>query len=341
MRITPSSSGWRSESSTSGANSPSSSRKSTPPVDKRDLAGAEPPRTATDHGDRARAVVGRAQRWAPHQAPRERKARRPSAPGWRRGPGRRRGRATGREGAGPASSCPRRADRPSGGGDRRRRRPRARCGPTDGPRTSARSGAGGCGGSDGRVGGDAATAPRPSAPRPSAAGRVRSAPGAGPPARPRTPSRAAPRPPRRARASTSDRAPGTCRRVPSRPSSPTNARSPTASAGTWPLATSTPTAMARSRAEPILRTEVGARFTVVRLSGHEKPDGEQGGADAVARLTARGVGEPDDGEARAGRGPRGPRPRPGSRRPREGGGRDGGEHGLRPPAGYGTGVPEQ
>ncbi|CAB4959694.1 unannotated protein [freshwater metagenome] len=66
--------------------------------------------------------------------------------------------------------------------------------------------------------------------------------------------------------------PGTCRKVPSSPSSPRNARSSMAAGESCSLATSTPIAMARSRAEPILRTDVGARFTVVRLSGQANPE---------------------------------------------------------------------
>ncbi len=74
-----------------------------------------------------------------------------------------------------------------------------------------------------------------------------------------------------ARASASTRAPGTPRTDPSRPSSPTKAYPATASAASTPEATSTPTAMGRSRPAPPLRMPDGARLTVTRRRGHGRP----------------------------------------------------------------------
>ena len=62
--------------------------------------------------------------------------------------------------------------------------------------------------------------------------------------------------------------PGTRLIDPSSPSSPRKARFPTASAAIAPPATSAPTAMARSRPAPVLRTPEGARLTVIRVGGH-------------------------------------------------------------------------
>ena len=64
--------------------------------------------------------------------------------------------------------------------------------------------------------------------------------------------------------------------------------------GPIPSATSSPTAMARSRPAPTLRTPDGARLTVIRLFGQPMPRSRQRGAHPVARLTARGVGQADD-----------------------------------------------
>jgi hypothetical protein len=72
--------------------------------------------------------------------------------------------------------------------------------------------------------------------------------------------------------------PGTWRREPSRPSSPTNATPPTDEGGRPPEATSTPTAMGRSSPAPPFRTPDGARFTVIRRCGH---------ASLLERMAAR------------------------------------------------------
>ena len=56
-------------------------------------------------------------------------------------------------------------------------------------------------------------------------------------------------------------------------SAPLQARSPRAlSAGSSPLATSSPTAIARSKPGPALRTCAGARFTVRRFCGKSRPE---------------------------------------------------------------------
>jgi len=65
--------------------------------------------------------------------------------------------------------------------------------------------------------------------------------------------------------------PGTCRREPSSPSSPMKALSATAVAGSTPSATIVPTAIGRSRPAPPLRTPDGARLTVTRRRGHDRP----------------------------------------------------------------------
>ena len=62
MRTTPSSSGWRSASSTRAGNSASSSRNSTPLLRGADLAGPEQRRAPADQRDRRRAVVRRPER---------------------------------------------------------------------------------------------------------------------------------------------------------------------------------------------------------------------------------------------------------------------------------------
>ncbi len=65
--------------------------------------------------------------------------------------------------------------------------------------------------------------------------------------------------------------PGTWRNEPFRPSSPQKASVSVQSGGSWPVATSTPTAMARSSPAPPLRTPDGARFTVTRRRGQGSP----------------------------------------------------------------------
>ncbi len=73
--------------------------------------------------------------------------------------------------------------------------------------------------------------------------------------------------------------PGTERTEPSSPSSPTKAIPSIAPVVTSPMATSSATASARSSPEPTLRIVGGARFTVVRVSGHGSP------LDAIAART--------------------------------------------------------
>src|SRR4051812_57269 len=65
--------------------------------------------------------------------------------------------------------------------------------------------------------------------------------------------------------------PGTVRIEPSRPSSPMKANPSRASVGMASVAAKRPTAMARSRPAPALRTPDGARFTVTRLVDHRSP----------------------------------------------------------------------
>ena len=65
--------------------------------------------------------------------------------------------------------------------------------------------------------------------------------------------------------------PRTGRRAPSRPSSPKKARSSSWSPGTWSDAASTPMATARSRPDPALRSDDGARFTVIFRPGKVNP----------------------------------------------------------------------
>ena len=57
----------------------------------------------------------------------------------------------------------------------------------------------------------------------------------------------------------------------SRPSSPMNASPSIASGEMTPLAASTPTAIARSRPDPALRSPDGARLTVILCFGQGRP----------------------------------------------------------------------
>ena len=93
--------------------------------------------------------------------------------------------------------------------------------------------------------------------------------------------------------------PGTGRREPSSPSSPTKDRSPTASWVTAPTATSRADGdgEVEARARPC-GSSGGARLTVMRCGGHWHPARHQGGAYAARRFTAGGVGQADDGERR-------------------------------------------
>ena len=66
-----------------------------------------------------------------------------------------------------------------------------------------------------------------------------------------------------------------------------------------PRRASTASEIGRSNPDPSLRSAAGARLTVIRrLSGHSSDGGDDAASDAVLRLLARPVGEPDDREAR-------------------------------------------
>ena len=122
----------------------------------------------------------------------------------------------------------------------------------------------------------AAAAARPSRPRRRRAGST--------PRRSRA-RRRAPPPAPRSRGTISRCRPGAARalrRPPARPASRAARRSATArrrprrqrsaSAGTWPLAASTPSASAASNPGPTLRRNAGARLAVIRVCGNSKPE---------------------------------------------------------------------
>ena len=75
-----------------------------------------------------------------------------------------------------------------------------------------------------------------------------------------------------ARPSATASAPRTGRSSPVSDSSPQTAQPPSGSCGTCSLAASTPTAIARSKLGPSLRTCAGARFTVIRFCGNSSPE---------------------------------------------------------------------
>ena len=182
-----------------------------------------------------------------------------------------RDRATSPEGVWPASSCRHRVDRRTAGGGRRRQRPRAPDGRAAGharrpcraarARPTPRRTSSSCSGHD-------------AAPVSASTSRSRRATG-----------RITPRPTTRASVTASagttqspsawtptiGATPGTRRIDPSRPSSPQKASSRTASDGITSKATSSPTAIARSSPEPVLRYDGGARLTVIFLSGQVYP----------------------------------------------------------------------
>jgi hypothetical protein len=70
------------------------------------------------------------------------------------------------------------------------------------------------------------------------------------------------------KAATNDTMPGTSRIDPSKPNPPTKPVSSMARVGRAPDAASSPMAMGRSSPEPVFRTPLGARLTVMRLFGH-------------------------------------------------------------------------
>ena len=84
-------------------------------------------------------------------------------------------------------------------------------------------------------------------------------------------SRSPSRPSRRAPSATLS-VPRAGRSSPPSDSSPNTAQRASAAAGTWPLAASTPRAIARSKPGPTLRRYAGARFDVIRRWGNSKPE---------------------------------------------------------------------
>ena len=91
------------------------------------------------------------------------------------------------------------------------------------------------------------------------------------------------------------------------PSSPKTAQRSSASAGTWPLAASTPQAIARSKPGPALRSVRGREVDGDALERELEAGVEDRRAHALARLAHGAVAEADDGERRAGRRARRPR----------------------------------
>ena len=281
--MTPSSSGSRNPSRAAGGNSPSSSRKSTPPW----LRLISPGRSVAEPPPMSPTVevvwCGRAERRRRDQA-----ARRHRQPGGRVNHRHRQRLGRGRAAeAGPASRwasivfpdpgeptisrwCP-----PAAAISSARRA-------TGWPRTSARSGGGGGSAGEQR--------PRIVGPRRLAEQRLDDLGQRGCGAHLRHPSRRAPRrrprPARRhrdrraRRPSGRPRAPAAaCRRGRARRRTPGRRR---AASGTWPDATRTPMAIARSSPAPTLRVPDGARLTVMHWFGPLEVGAHHGGADAVA-----------------------------------------------------------
>ena len=155
----PSSSGWRSTSSTPPMKLEHLVEKQHAVVREADLARPRL-RSAADERDVRDRVMRRAERTLGDEAAaRRQQARRPSAPPSPRAPRRRSAAAGCPAAAAPSSSCRRRADRRAAGCGRRRRRSRARAARSSWPRTSARSGTvdGGAGGRGGGGGRNAST----------------------------------------------------------------------------------------------------------------------------------------------------------------------------------------
>ena len=297
-RTTPSSNGWRSPSSTAGWNSPSSSKNRTPPLASETSPGrmlaVPPPTMATSDAVWCGARSGGRETRPPGSG-------RPAAE-WimvvssatsRSNPGRRRGQPLRQHG------LPRtRLARAGGDGVRRRRPPRTAMRAMTCPRTSARSGAGSI-----RCGRRRWAGRRPLRPAGQHGDQLRHrADGAhlrrGRPAGLRSRTRPAPPrpgPPARRPAARCPAPAGWNRPGRARPGRPVPA---SAAESTAPEATSTPTAIARSSPDPLLRTPDGARLTVMRLSGQVRPLDMSAAADAVPRLPARLVGQADDAERR-------------------------------------------
>ena len=90
--------------------------------------------------------------------------------------------------------------------------------------------------------------------------------------------------------------PGTWRSEPLRPSSPQNERPSVQAELSSPAATSSPTAIGRSRPAPPFRTPEG-EVDGETSERPRQPAREDGGTDPVPRLVHRGIGETHDGES--------------------------------------------
>ena len=212
-------------------------------------------------------------------------------------------------GAQPASSCPSRAARTSGGGGAPPRRPRGPDGPGPGPARppgragpAVRSGAGG-----GGSGGPAGLAPQDGhefaqrgrasylgpAHQSGLADVAQWDDQAGGPA-----------------ASARAIIPGTWRNEPFSPSSPQKERPSVQPGLSSPAATRRPTAIGRSRPAPPLRTPEGARLTDRTSQRPRQPAGQDGGAHPVRDSRTAASGNPTMVKP-GGRWRRGPRPKPG------------------------------
>ena len=287
-------------------------------VGERRLARAGRRAAADDRRRRSGVMRGPERRDADEARTRRRARRRRSGSASPRGPPRRRA-AAGAPGAGArASSCRCPAGRRAAGCGR----PAAAISSTrlarSCPRTSARSGAGGersAGAGSGRVGRDvrgSTQRPRPgAAPAPARCpARATSAPDSAAQTSRRAPFRRAP--------SAATREPGTGRRRPSSASSPTDAWPIRQPGGIWCEASSSASAIGRSKPEPSFRRSAGARLTMIRCPGHSSSADGDAAANAFLRLLAGAVGEPDDREGRRAGLEEALRPRPVSGRARRG-----------------------
>ena len=91
--------------------------------------------------------------------------------------------------------------------------------------------------------------------------------------------------------------PATGRTRPSSESSPTQPCSSSRSAGSWYEPARSASAIGRSNPDPSLRSAAGARLTVIRFSpGPREHRVDDAAVDAMLRLLAGAVGEPDDRE---------------------------------------------
>src|SRR3954453_6150932 len=87
--------------------------------------------------------------------------------------------------------------------------------------------------------------------------------------------------------------PGTGRTLPVSPSSPTSRYWPRSVTRSAPYAPRIPIAMGRSNPEPSFLRSAGARLMVIWVGGIVYPGVLDGGADAIAALPHRGVGQSD------------------------------------------------